>query len=265
MITGPSRFMNGQPVTYENKLRKTFPSPDDPETQHLLSIQTAATSLQEKHYVCGTTALTNKVKLDFSKRNFSLQFPSSLMSSRQELLQLFKAASCSPEGNEIETIRSALSITAEDFTIEDFDLKSTNILSDIQKSLVPDTVNVEAKLHRMDIFNKGGYFKPQAITKNNIQLQHHFGTLVICLPIHFIGGHNIVFLPRGQNKVLKWDQEMFNNQNKCYDILAGRNLAKLVILPLVNLLPLNLVITLLGLQHLVIVNLKSHLLSLGQD
>ena len=51
MITGPSRFMNGQPVTYENKLRKTFPSPDDPETQHLLSIQTAATSLQEKHYV----------------------------------------------------------------------------------------------------------------------------------------------------------------------------------------------------------------------
>ena len=74
------------------------------------------------------------------------------------------------------------------------------VLEKIRTELVPDAGAVTAKLHKVNIYEKGGHFAEHRDTPRS---ETHFGSLVLLLPAYHAGGALCVD-HAGQRKVVDW-------------------------------------------------------------
>jgi len=77
------------------------------------------------------------------------------------------------------------------------------------KSMAPLLGQIEAKLHKLCIYEKGGFFSEHADTQRS---EKHIGTLVVCLPVPHTGGALIV--SDDGNKEIFSFEELIKEKNK---------------------------------------------------
>ena len=100
-------------------------------------------------------------------------------------------------------VRDALQLKAEGggFSIEGFEPESAGILKEIQRELVPNDPNpISAELYAVNVYTDGGHFAPHKDTPRGNDM---FGSLVVCLPSQFRGGH-LVLSHRGVVQRYDW-------------------------------------------------------------
>ncbi|MBX9679052.1 MAG: hypothetical protein K2X38_09840 [Gemmataceae bacterium] len=100
-------------------------------------------------------------------------------------------------------VRDALQIKAENgqLAVEGFDLESSGILGEIQKTLVPHAPGtIRAELYAANTYTSGGHFAPHKDTPRGKDM---FGSLVVCLPSQFTDG-NLVLRHHGLQKKFAW-------------------------------------------------------------
>lgn len=109
-------------------------------------------------------------------------------------------------------VRDALQLKAERgaFSVENFDPKSSGILDEVQKALVPHDPNpISAELYSVNVYTNGGHFKPHKDTPRGDDM---FGTLVVCLPSQFYHG-DLVLTHRGVVRKFPWATAIQDQKN----------------------------------------------------
>jgi hypothetical protein len=74
------------------------------------------------------------------------------------------------------------------------------VLEKIRAELVPDAGSITAKLHKVNVYEKGGHFADHRDTPRS---ETHFGSLVVLLPAYHAGGALSVD-HAGQREVVDW-------------------------------------------------------------
>jgi hypothetical protein len=151
------------------------------------AISEAATNIESSYVTSGN--LQGAVMLKLSSIEEEIAFP---MSTKQinQLKPLLAAASPSPFGRGNQTVhdpsvRVASQLLPSEFDIIDFNPRNAGILEKIRQKLVPDTSEVTAELHKLNVYSEGGFF---ATHKDTPRSDTNFGSLVVCLPVPFEGG-----------------------------------------------------------------------------
>lgn len=133
------------------------------------------------YYTCGSI---NKTSLDIvcNKKQYTI---SSEISEEEvnEIVSNASQASFGVGNKEVVDLeyRNAVVYKTDEFFS---DLEISEILNEVQKILKPDH-SIIAKKYRMNIYQKDGKFNRHKDTPKG---SHHFGTLVVCLPMKFTGG-----------------------------------------------------------------------------
>ena len=119
-------------------------------------------------------------------------FPSPRGSQAAETAKLTAKAEPSPFGKGGETVidasvRKAKQVMGDDLTFGGaFDgAVPPSVLEQIRSELVPDAASISAKLHKVNIYEKGGHFAEHRDTPRS---ETHFGSLVVLLPAFHLGG-----------------------------------------------------------------------------
>lgn len=81
--------------------------------------------------------------------------------------------------------RKARKIDATSFSLQFCPYKA-GIINRIKREIIPVNKGVRAELYKVNIYKKGGFFKPHVDTPRSSDM---FGTLVVCLPTDHKGGH----------------------------------------------------------------------------
>jgi hypothetical protein len=63
----------------------------------------------------------------------------------------------------------------------------------VRVSLVPEAAECTAVLHKLNVMSAGSFFKPHKDTPRGADTC--FGTLVVALPVYFLGGDLVRFTP----------------------------------------------------------------------
>mmetsp|Transcript_428 Transcript_428/g.746 ORF Transcript_428/g.746 Transcript_428/m.746 type:complete len:753 (+) Transcript_428:182-2440(+) len=109
----------------------------------------------------------------------------------QSLSSLLAACDNSPFGHGSETVynesvRKAKQIPPERITkVVSFDPATCGILEKVRNALVPNAGNINATLHKLNVYGPGDHFSAHQDTPRD---RHCFGTLIVCLPSPFKGG-----------------------------------------------------------------------------
>ncbi len=111
-------------------------------------------------------------------------------SDLQELVDTCDAASFGMGKKEVtdESYRKAYKLDADQFAAL-FDIRQTGILHTVQKILAPNCESIIAEPYKLNIYQKGGFFK---VHKDTPRGNDMFGSLVLCLPQSFRGGDLVV-------------------------------------------------------------------------
>lgn len=118
-------------------------------------------------------------------------------------------AACDPAtfGKGMETVldtdyRSAFMMAADRW-VTNFELSEYPILDEIRSMLAPDAAAVLAHPYKLDVYEKGGFFKSHMDTPRTGNV---FGILVVCLPSPFDGG-DFEIEHNGQTHAFAWEGE----------------------------------------------------------
>ena len=166
----------------------------------------------ESRYICsGQWTMPSALKLQLSSAANSaaapICFPMTRGSQEAELARVRAASAPSPfgHGNQTKvdtTVRKAHQLMPDQFEMSGgFDgTVPPHILERIRSELVPDAGSITAKLHKINVYEKGGFF---ADHKDTPRSETHFGSLVILLPCYHSGGCLSVD-HGGESKRLDW-------------------------------------------------------------
>jgi hypothetical protein len=101
--------------------------------------------------------------------------------------------------------------------VSGLDLEETGILGEIGRSLCPqDPGRPAAELYALNVYGRGGHFVAHKDTPRDIDV---FGTLVVCLPVHFRGGSLV--LRHGSTRRCAWETSGdfgFGGQKETYPV-----------------------------------------------
>ena len=151
-------------------------------------LRTAALALDD-NFVLGDTLQLPAAGITLKGPFGEARYPASFVASRSGgVAALLAACKPAPFGHGGETVfnpavRTALAFPGAELSVEGFDVSS--LLPSIKSALVPDAAGIEATLDKLNVYNAGGHFAAHRDTPAD---EAHFGTLVVCLPSHFIGG-----------------------------------------------------------------------------
>ena len=158
-----------------------------------------------------------------------LTVPAALNDVRPALTALAAACTPAPFGHGHETVhdpavRQALAMPASQFTLEGIDPAAwAQLLEDIRLALVPDAAAVEAELDKLNLYLRDGHFATHRDTPGD---PSHFGTLVLCLPLVFVGGQ-LVVSHQGEVTPLQWDRWVYDGDTDTdanrYDLDSSSN------------------------------------------
>ncbi|HEX9639697.1 MAG TPA: hypothetical protein VGB13_00120, partial [Candidatus Krumholzibacteria bacterium] len=85
-------------------------------------------------------------------------------------------------------------------SVAGLDLAQTGILEEVGRVLCAGSTTLpNAELHALNIYERGGHFVHHKDTPRD---RGCFGTLVVCLPIHFLGGELI--LSKESTRIFDW-------------------------------------------------------------
>jgi hypothetical protein len=175
---------------------------DDPLAKKCKSLGDAALSLVDRFVVGGS--LESSLSIDFATVNGTPQtLTMSSALNNPDLASLKTIGTVAGFGHKgetkvDETVRAALEITPDKFTIHGFDPQQ--LLNTIREGLVPDAEEVTAELHKLNIYTEGCHFKSHMDTPRG---EGSFGTLLIVLPVIFGQGSLTIAAPGiSQQKVV---------------------------------------------------------------
>ncbi len=168
-------------------------------------------------FVCGGT-LTPKVPVQLRFRDgiaLGVKAANSVFDQEVELEPLLKRTTPAPFGKGKKTlfgreVRDARQIKAEGgtFSVENFDPEESGILEVVRQKLTPNDPNpLSAELYNLNVYCKGGHFKPHKDTPRGSNM---IGTLVVCLPSLFSSGE-LVVSHRGVRKTFDWARQIGAN------------------------------------------------------
>eukprot|EP00633_Aureoumbra_lagunensis_P002224 CAMPEP_0197288444 /NCGR_PEP_ID=MMETSP0890-20130614/5542_1 /TAXON_ID=44058 ORGANISM="Aureoumbra lagunensis, Strain CCMP1510" /NCGR_SAMPLE_ID=MMETSP0890 /ASSEMBLY_ACC=CAM_ASM_000533 /LENGTH=628 /DNA_ID=CAMNT_0042759181 /DNA_START=48 /DNA_END=1935 /DNA_ORIENTATION=+ len=159
--------------------------------EKLAPLRSAVEAIKSCYYINGkysTDSLTIKLKDDGKE----IQLPVKYGDQEAHFAPLLKVANAAPFGRASETVIDANIRKASQLLPEQFSLgwsPPESLLQQIKDQLIPDAENVEARLHKINIYTTGGHFKSHKDTPNS---DSQFGTLVIQLPTFFEGGQLVL-------------------------------------------------------------------------
>ena len=156
-------------------------------TQIIRSLGKIAT----ERFTCGGTVPTPRTvkfaHLDKDGQWNGVTFPGLQNADFQKIIKSSNVASFG-KGKETvidKSYRDAYSLEPEKF-LTSFQLSECGILGEVRMSLVPDVLNIQAELYKMNIYTApNGCFKAHVDTPRSGNM---FGSLVVCLPSQFTGG-----------------------------------------------------------------------------
>ena len=176
----------------------------------LLSELGSAVDAIESRYLCsGQWTMSSAVKLQLSAAGATAPvcFPMNRGSQDAELGRVRSASAPSPFGHGNQTVVDTNVRKAHQLMPDQFELSGgfdgtlpAHILERVRSELVPDARAITAKLHKINVYEKGGFF---ADHKDTPRSETHFGSLVLLLPCYHSGGCLSVD-HGGESKRLDW-------------------------------------------------------------
>ena len=174
----------------------------------LSNLGAAIDAIESKYVMGGEIRMTQPLELKLPTT--TIKFPMPRGSQDAELAKLKSASVPSPfgHGNKTvvdDTVRKAHQLPGGSFTLAGgFDgALPPDILEKVRQELVPDAGSITAKLHKINIYEKGGFF---ADHKDTPRSETHFGSLVLLLPAYHSGGCLSVD-HGGESKRFDWAKE----------------------------------------------------------
>lgn len=163
----------------------------------------------ESHYVTtGKWSMPSSVTVSGSTFD-PVAFPMARGSQNSKLSALRNAAQPSPFGQNKETVVDSAVRKAHQLMPDQFQLSGgfdgtlpPAILEAVRSTLVPDAACISARLHKVNIYEKGGHFVDH---KDTPRSETHFGSMVVLLPSYHAGGVLSVD-HAGESKKVDWAQ-----------------------------------------------------------
>ncbi|KAK3285140.1 hypothetical protein CYMTET_7239 [Cymbomonas tetramitiformis] len=185
-------------------------------------LNTAIDSIESRYQTSGT--VNQKVTLALNTPAAAISFPMSNTQAKDALAGLLAAAVPSAFGHGNQTVfdssvRVAKELKPEHFTV-DFNPEAAGILEQVRMALVPEAGSVRAELHKLNVMDKGGFFKPHKDTPRGADTC--FGTLVVALPVCYEGGDLV--LSHGANPAVTfaWGKKLEPRYN-WYTVLKNKD------------------------------------------
>ncbi len=152
----------------------------------------AIDGIESKYMTQGQWTMPSSLKLTLAADNTPITFPMQRGAQPAEMARLHKAADPSPFGKGKETVvdesvRKAHELKPDAFSLSGgFDVTvPAEVLEKVRAELVPDATSISAKLHKVNVYEKGGFFAEHRDTPRS---DTHFGSLVVLLPSYHKGG-----------------------------------------------------------------------------
>jgi len=174
----------------------------------LESLEKAVKSIESRFAIGGRISLDRPGAVKVKASGASVSFPCPRSTQREHLKPLLEACAPSPFGQGSETkhdesVRKALQLTPDQFDLVGALANPSivdKILEEVRTLLVPDAASVTARLHKLNVYEEGGFFADHRDTPRS---DTHFGTLLLLLPCAHEGGElSIDHL--GQTKAFDW-------------------------------------------------------------
>ncbi len=158
----------------------------------LAELGNAVDSIESRFVCSGSWRMPQALKLQLSAAAPPVTVPMARGAQDAELARIRAAAAPSPFGHGNKTVVDSTVRKAHQLMPEQFQLSGgftgtlpASVLEQVRSELVPDARSITAKLHKINIYEKGGFF---ADHKDTPRSETHFGSLVLLLPIYHQGG-----------------------------------------------------------------------------
>ncbi|KOO52928.1 hypothetical protein Ctob_011361, partial [Chrysochromulina tobinii] len=152
----------------------------------------AVDAIESRYCTSGQWLMPSALKLQLSKETSPVSFPMPHGQQEKELSRIRAAAEPSPFGHGNQTVVDTTVRKAHQLMPDQVVLSGgfngtlpADILEKVRSELVPDARAITAKLHKINIYEKGGFFTDH---KDTPRSETHFGSLVLLLPAYYKGG-----------------------------------------------------------------------------
>lgn len=186
-----------------------------PDNSHVAQLRKTALELEDVFYTSGSVPLGDR-RIELRGAFGSLSLPKSLDDVKLELRALMAKMHPAPFGHGRETlvdrnVRAALAMRADEFEARGVmeALVAAHVLEQVRDALAPTAGSVEARLDKLNVYcAPDGHFQVHRDTPHDA---NHIGTLVVCLPLRFLGGALLLRHQRVQ-RVFDWGPAMAASQ-----------------------------------------------------
>ena len=174
----------------------------------LSELGNAVDAIESRYVTSGQFSLSSPVSLTLTKASGpAVTFPMQRGRQDAEIARIRTAGAPSPFGKNSQTVvdesvRKAHQLVPGEFNLGGgFDGKlPQTLLEHIRSELVPDAGSITAKLHKINVYEKGGFFADHRDTPRS---ETHFGSLVLLLPCAH-GGGCLSVDHAGESRRLDW-------------------------------------------------------------